>query len=98
MPADPAPISLSRTAMRRLAMPLSRQTRTMSTERTSTTIENHANARSEKSWMPKNVGLDMRVDPGLGSPVQTVLCTSGSVTQRCREHRGLHEARRIRGC
>ena len=80
VPPEPAPTSLSRTAIRRLAIPLSRQTLTIRIESTNTMRENQAKARSEKIWIPKRVGLEMSVEPGSGNPVQTVLWMNGRVT------------------
>ena len=53
--------SLSRTATRRRATPLSRQIRTMKTERSSTPSENQANDCCEARLMPNSEGRPRKV-------------------------------------
>src|SRR6478672_2517271 len=80
MPMALAAVSLSRTATSRRAIPRSRQSFTIRTDNTSTPIENHANARSDERSRPNRLGREMSVDCGSGSPVQTVLLITGSVS------------------
>src|SRR5450759_5100837 len=79
IPIAPAAISLSRTATSRRAIPRSRHTLTMSTDRTRTPIENQAKARSDERLKPNRLGRAISVDWGFGSPVQIRLLRSGGV-------------------
>ncbi len=79
MPSAAAPSSLSRTATRRRATPLSRHTRRMNTDSSSTPRANQAKARCDDRLMPNSEGRGTTVYAGLGRPVQSVLLMPGIV-------------------
>ena len=81
MPMPAAPISLSRTAIKRRATPLSRHSRTAKIDKNNMARENQAKGllRLER-FNPRSFGFATTVGCRVGNPVQSVLSISGRVT------------------